>query len=599
MTELTKDLIEKYVVGKNSFKGKKDALNYWHKTTFHFDGYDIDSDKPNPYFKKLIDNNRPGENVEIKAYRRSVYKSITKMPCDKVVNSLRKITKAQDYRIDYKESYLDSKINEEETLQEYCEEYLPIYKSVTNWFLQVGMKQNLVDPNGAIVVLPYSYDVKVNEYVKPIPYFIESENICDFKEGEYILYKSDKVYSFVASGRTYEDYVYVFVNQKEVIEIYRLDFEGKYQLKPVYNFAFGTLPAFRPGATYWKMVDNLPLYKSMIDGMLPFLDIAAREWSDLEAEVVQHMYSTMWYYAAQDCTACKGVGQISRAGKPTVCGACDGSGKMKLSPYNSIKINPAQFGENPIPTPPAGYVQKPTEIVTIQDTRIKGHITNALSSIHMEFLNDVGLNQSGIAKAYDRDELNNWVYGCAYHFIHNIIKPVYYFINEYRYSLVVTDKYKRHEMLPFIGVPTKYELITANMMGEAVKLARDASMDSTIINELEWEYARKAFNNDKTILGKMQVEKAHDPFGTLSEEEKTNLFISGAIKKEDYIVSVYITYFIERALQEYPDFLEMDYKKQNDVLMGYTKEKMATASMEIKKAIVENVTSVNRMNNEE
>jgi hypothetical protein len=124
-------------------------------------------------------------------------------------------------------------------------------------------------------------------------------------------------------------------------------------------------------------------------------------------------------------------------------------------------------------------------------------------------------------------------------------------------------------------------------------------MDSTIINELEWEYARKAFNNDKTILGKMQVEKAHDPFGTLSEEEKTNLFISGAIKKEDYIVSVYITYFIERALQEYNDFLEMDYKKQNDVLMGYTKEKMATASMEIKKAIVNDVTSVNRMNNEE
>jgi hypothetical protein len=565
MTELTTDLIEKYI-----------ACNYYHRTSFHFDGYEPEGLMGgNPWFHKLIDRARPGENEQIKAYRREIYKSITRMPCDKVVNSLRKITKASDYRIDYKGAEVPAIINEEETLEEYCEQYMPIYKSVTNWFTQVGMRFNLIDPNGAYVVLPYSYDVKANEFVKPIPYTILSENICEFKENDFILYRSDKVYSFVSKGRKYEEYVYVFINNKEVLEVYKEDFDGKYKIVPVYQFSFGKLPAFRPGAVHWKIVDNMPLFKSLIDGMLPFLDIAAREWSDLEAEVVQHMYSTMWYYASQDCTQCKGSGKVQRAGKPIVCGHCDGSGKMKLSPYNSIKVNPQQLGENQIPTPPAGYIEKPTQIVEIQDKRINGHITNALAAIHMEFLTQ--LNQSGVAKAYDRDELNNWVYGCAYHFVENIIKPVYELINDFRYEYIVPNAKLRDEMLPEIGVPTKYELITANIMGEQVKQARDAQMDSVIIDELEYEYAKKQFNNDGTVMGKMYVEKAHDPFGTLTEQALTDLYLSGAIPKEDYILSVYIGHFIEKAINEYDNFLEMEYDQQAEILRGYAQEKIVSS----------------------
>jgi hypothetical protein len=572
----TKDFIEYYIAGRNSYTAKKEAVFYQHKTTVQFEGYDVDADKPNPYFKFLIDRSRPGENEEIKAYRRSIYKSVTKSPCDKVVNSLKKIVKAPDFKIDYKESYVPAIVNEEETLEEYCEEYLPIYRSVINWFLQVGLNSNLTDPNGAIVVLPYNYEVKPNEYVKPLPYYISSENICHYKEGEHILYKSDKVYEYYNKGRKYTDNIFIYIDKEEIYEIKKIDFDGQYEVKLVYKLNFNKLPAFRPGGIHWKMIDNLPLYKSLIDGMLPYLDIAAREWSDLEAEVVQHMYSTMWYYASQDCTDCKGLGKISRAGKQVVCGTCDGSGKMKFSPYHSIKVNPQQFGENPIPTPPAGYIQKSTEIVKVQDERIKSHIKNALGAIHMDFL--VNADQSGIAKAYDRDELNNWVYGCAYHFVWNIIKPVYELINDYRYYFIVPDTYTRDEMLPFISVPTKFELITANIIGDQVKQARDAQMDSTIINELEWEYARKAFNNDKIVLGKMYAEKVHDPFSTLDAEAISNLYLTGEIPQIDFVLSTYITSFIERAIVENENFLELGYSEQNAILVKYSTEKIAQKS---------------------
>jgi hypothetical protein len=569
----TKDFIEYYIAGRNSYAAKKDAVFYSHKTTFHFDGYEVDTDKPNPYFKFLIDRSRPGENEEIKAYRRSIFKTVTKSPCDKVVNSLKKIIKAPDFKIDYKESYVPPIVNEEETLEEYCEEYLPLYRSVTNWFLQVGLTNNLTDPNGAIVVLPYDYNVASNEYVKPLPYFITSENIHSYKENEHILYKSDRVYEYYSKGRKYTDNIFIYIDTEEIYEIKKLDFDGQFEVKLVYKLNFNRLPAFRSGGLHWKMVDNLPLYKSLVDGMLPYLDIAAREWSDLEAEVVQHMYSTMWYYSTQDCTECKGLGKTTRAGKQVVCGRCDGSGKMKFSPYHSIKVNPQQFGENPIPTPPAGYIQKSTEIVKVQDERIKSHIKNALGAIHMDFL--VSADQSGIAKAYDRDELNNWVFGCAYHFVWNIIKPIYSIICDYRYSVIVPDKKKREEMLPFISVPTKYELITANIIGDQVKQAREAQMDSTIINELEWEYARKAFNNDKVVLGKMYAEKIHDPFSTLDSAAVGDLYLTGEIPQIDFVLSTYITSFIERALVENTNFLDLDYKAQNAILVKYATEKIA------------------------
>lgn len=568
----SKELIEHYIGNRYQYVAHKQAINYYNKASFHFNGYDVDSDKPNPYFKTLIENQRPGENEQIKAYRKSIYKTVTKAPCDKVTNSLKKITKAPDFKIDYKESLQPAKIKQGETLQDYCESNLPIYRNVTNWFLQCGLTSNLTDPNGAIVVLPYSYDVKENEYVKPLPYFVLSENIHEFKEGEFILYKSDRVYEYTANGRKYTDNIFIYIDRQEVWEIRKMDFKGKFQVDLKYSFIFDKLPAFRPGAIHWKIVDNLPLYKSLVDGMFPYLDIAAREWSDLEAEVVQHMYSTLWYYASQDCTQCNGTGKILRAGKQSVCGNCDGSGKMKLSPYHSIKINPAQFGENQAPTPPAGYIQKDTEIVKVQDERIKQHIKNALGAIHMDFL--VNADQSGIAKAYDRDELNNWVYGCAYHFVWNIIKPVYELICDYRYSYIITSAEERKKMLPYISVPTKYELITANIIGDQVKQARDAQMDSTIINELEWEYARKAFNNDTGVLNKMYIEKVHDPFSTIDTSELNEIILAGKVPTEDYILSLYITNFTERALFEHKDFIQLSYDKQHKILIDYANEKI-------------------------
>ena len=60
-----------------------------------------------------------------------------------------------------------------------------------------------------------------------------------------------------------------------------------------------------------------------------------------------------------------------------------------------------------------GYIQKQTEIAELQDKRINEMRYRALAAINMQFLEQLPVAQSGVSKAYDREETNNTFYGIA------------------------------------------------------------------------------------------------------------------------------------------------------------------------------------------
>jgi len=107
--------------------------------------------------------------------------------------------------------------------------------------------------------------------------------------------------------------------------------------------------AFKSGGLYKEYSDGNPLYTSFINPMISGLDAVAREVSDLDAEVVQHIYSTMWYISGNDCKNCMGTGFImgqapagfgmSSKGQKVVCSKCEGNGRMLKSPYKDIVIS--------------------------------------------------------------------------------------------------------------------------------------------------------------------------------------------------------------------------------------------------------------------
>jgi hypothetical protein len=586
--KVTKEFVEPYLKMGKRHTAYDTTVDIAHHLSFHFDGYvyrDVkrNGEKDNPYFTQLIDTRRPSESDHIKEYRRKIYLPITKQPCFKIVNSLKKIVKSPDWNINWSKSFKPAKIKEEEQLEVYCDTNLPIFNSVENWFYSYGLKEILTDPNGLICVLPTTYEVDNDEYRKPYPYFVNSCHVYDYMEGEYAVFRTNKSYDYKVGDITIKDFVVCVVTKEEIWEIVWVDGKENIAMTLVLDLNFKKMPAFRAGGVYKEIIDNSSIFESFVSPILPGLDAAAREISDLDAEVVQHIFTTMWYYASQGCASCNGTGSVLKAGKQTVCSSCEGNGVMVKSPYKDIVVKPGTLDEQTPKPPFAGHVEKDTAIVDIQDRRIDNHIFKALASINMEFLAQVPLSESGKAKEVDRDELNNFVYGVAYHSVENIIKKVYQYINEIRVmALSLSDKEKR-EMMPQIVIPERFEILSESYLQEQIGSARTAQVDPLIITTLELDFVSKKYENYPEIRDKIRTMKELDPFPTLTPEQKDAGIMSGTILKEDAMISKYMVSFVERAVNEDKEFLTKTYDEKLKVVEGYAQEKIKKGEEDQKK----------------
>ena len=231
-------------------------------------------------------------------------------------------------------------------------------------------------------------------------------------------------------------------------------------------------------------------------------------------------------------------------------------------------------GEAIMPTPPIGYVQKQIEIVKIQDERIDKHIYQALASINMEFLVNTPMAESGVAKEVDRDELNNFVSSIAEDIV-AILDSIYYFINEYRYKILISNQDERIEMLPSIAVPEKFDILSTNYLETELKNAKENKVNPVIVNALEIEYANKKFNNDSSIRDKVALVLQLDPLAGISEDDKMVRFNNQWITKENAIISANIQEFISRAIEEKGQaFFDMDLKDKKTMLLQYARQQI-------------------------
>lgn len=602
--EITPDFIKPYFKGKKKYANYYQAVDSFHHMSFHFDGYTANLDfktagldeqsrnwfeqggntaRYNPYFTRLIDLRRPSESDAIKAYRRNIYLPFTKMQCFKVYNSLRKIVKSPDWQIDYSKSVVPSSIKDGESLEDYCENKFPNFGSVENWVYSFAFRHMLVDANGLICVLPESEEKgDESEFPEPIPYIIPSYNVLNFKEGELAVFLVDH-YIQDSNGIEKLSKKIIVVTEKGAWAATETKNDASFVIEQTHVFSEEIFPVIQLGGIIKNYKHDCKLFDSFLSPMLPGLDAATREVSDADAEVVQHVFSTMWYYSLQNCNNCQGTGRVLQKGKQIVCTSCEGNGVMAKSPYKDMVLKSGSFDQEKMPTPPAGYITKPTEIVKLMQERIDSHVYYGLSAVNMEFLATQPLSQSGTAKEVDRDELNNFVYSIAYHLVENLVIPVYSFINELRYSTIVPNKEARDKMLPRIPVPEKFDLLTESVLEQQLASARAASADPIIVNQLEIELVMKR-TSDPMVRDRIVLTKQLDPFPGYSSEQKAALVFGKIATMEDITISTYIYQFVERALIEFPStekdkgFYAKPYKDQVSILQGYAQEKIKSNS---------------------
>lgn len=212
--------IKQYVKdNKNRHLFYKETVKAYHSLNNHYMGlYDTD----------LIESRRPSESDIIKKYRKQVFESKTHAPFNKVISSLQKIRKSQDYVIKFN-SDIPAIITEDESLENYTTVNYPKYESLDNWFWSVCFAHYLVDSNSVSLVLPINTEKEDNEYYKPFQLLFRSDQLLDYKEGQYYVLLSDEKHRFYSSGR-YEN---------DGMVLYYVDLEGVYRYEQIdrnYNF---------------------------------------------------------------------------------------------------------------------------------------------------------------------------------------------------------------------------------------------------------------------------------------------------------------------------------------------------------------------------
>jgi hypothetical protein len=582
----TGDLYKRFIAGSERHPNYDETVNLAAKLIVHADGLVPD---------KLINGRRPSESEAIKDYRKKIYAAVTKNPINKVITSLGKIRRSADWSIGYDRENIPPVLGDS-TLEDYCERHYPQFTSITNWVFTELLKRYLTDANGIYAVVPLRMPETAAEYISPMAYFFSSKNVIAYEPGEYAVLLSSETSRYTSpQGRyTYANgNVFYIITANEVVKYEQnASGAGGYAVTMSYEHALGYLPADKAGGLFLKRQNNDIIYESRIAVMTVSLDEAAREYSDLQAEVVQHIHSEKWQYATDDCPACKGTGLTRDTdGKPCTCPTCQGTTRtVNTSPFGVTTIAMQnRLSEYQLPAPPLGYVLRDVNIVRIQAERIWNHIYSALAAINMEFLAETPLNQSGTAKEVDRDELNNFVNGVAEDVV-RIMDNIYRWICDLRYSFAVPDPEKRAALLPVINVPERYDLLSASHIMNEITALKTANANPLVISALEIDFVRKKFAADPEAADRLRAVLELDPLPGMSADDKMSYSAAGAIRETDYVTSANIVRFVARAFNEHRDFLKKTFDEKTAILEGYAKkiidENSATAK--VKELIIEN-----------
>lgn len=538
------------------------------------------------YPQELIECRRPNEPEEVKEYRMKIWKPKTKPAFSKIISSLSKIRRSSDWSITHPDAGDSPLIAEEETLERYAEFDYPYFGSVTNWVFAVLLKKYLTDPNAVIMVMPLNREPEETEYIKPYAWIFESCHVIEFIEGESAILEIEEGCLYTRGKHQEKGRSFYTFNQ-EVIERWdQVNVKGDFIIVWSYSHGLAMLPAFKIGAVICSSDGNNFLYESRIEGIIPDLDEALREYSDLQAAKVLHIFPERWEFTQNECTDCKGTGKRHNpnwyVGCPdtipsqVTCTAngCN-NGYIASGPYSKLLLRPsnAMEGSAAIPTPPAGYVEKDVEIVKLMEASVKGHIYDALASINFQFLEQTPLNQSGTAKEVDKEELNNTVHAIAEDLV-RVMDRVYRLIGRYRYRVLYAwDIIEK--MLPSIAVPDHFDLLSSQFMQQEVDTAKKSTLNPVIVNAMEVEYAGKRFINEPEVRDMLSLILQLDPLPNISEDSKMSMLSNKGITLETYIISSNIQEFVQRAIDENIDFASVPLKEQKAKMKTYAAEQIA------------------------
>lgn len=566
--------IENYIKEKTYHPFYKQAIEKAEDMCVHADGL---------FPARLLYERRPNEPLEVMEYRKKIFSAKTKPSFSKIFSTLQKIRRSSDWSIRYEGEF--AKIREGETLEDYCEHYYPGFSSLTNWVFTLMLRKYLIDPNAVVFVNPINRnDVEEADYLKPIAQIFDSKNVIDFVQDDFaVLLNPTGATYYVANNKPVKGKSYYFITTTETLRYDQINGRMQFALADNYQHNLGYLPCFKLKGIVIEQHENSYLYESKISGIIPEFDEAVREYSDLQAAKVLHIYPERWEFTQTECTSCKGSGRVRNPAWTADCNCpetnpCSNphchNGYVVAGPYSKTILHPIQNpsieGIAQIPMPPIGYVDKKIDIVKVMEESVEAHIYNGFAALSFEFLAERPLATSGIKTAMDSDEMNNTVHGIAEDIV-SAMDNIYWLIALYRYSVQYNPD-EIVDMVPTVEVPDKFDILSSTHTLDELAKAKTSKVNPIIESALELSYTSARFNTDPDTRDRLILNQTLDPLPNVTEDEKMSRLTNKGITLEAYVISSNIQEFVQRAMQEDKGFVDLELEKQKDVLAKYANE---------------------------
>lgn len=564
---------------------KQAAEEVAHNLRMHVDGI---------YDDRVMNYARPNEEDMYKEYRKNVFSAPTKDYSHKVINNLSKMRMADDWGIEFKD---------ETTLQQlyldYCTKSFPNDDSIENYFFGVAFKQKAKDPNTIVVCQPRFKPTLSTDYYQPVFYLYCTDQVIYCIDNEfYVLLEEEKSQVLVGNKKVNEGLIIKFIDKNNIVVIQQTgkknDFLFEVVKEKTFEHNLGWATAFKIGGTFLKQNTNERVYESFLSPCLTSWNEACRRESDHQVNNVLNVHPDSWEVADDDCPTCKATGEVesTRGGAKiyVTCPSCKGHKfTSQRSPFNVKYIRPqAKTGTKAgdvvnIPIPPKGIIARDVEAMKFTKQEVVDKIYQGLGAINMEFFFSIPANQSGVAKAMDRQEVNFTYYQVECDVIDNDLKPMYFFVSLWMFGFSQSID-TINEMQPRINKAKKFDFINSLVLVERMTTAKTADLSPEIRYSLELDYIKEEFGEESELYKFKKATIKLNPLPYKTAEEKMIDWQAGVITQDAYILSENIHSFITRAEEKDEEFFEKEYEEQLAILQPFIDE--------VKKAKIKQIVPV-------
>lgn len=548
------------------------------------------------YPEHLLWKQHPGEETWMHDYRRERWQPVTITATGRVYTSLQKIQQADDFKIVFKDqSQKNTGIVEDRSLQKYLTVGLPKFDSLETWIFQPFLKQYLKDANAIVFVGPDiwpwidSQGAEGIDFNNPYPQIFES---CDIvhKEQYGVVIKLKNI-----SDGSQERMRFLSITSTGFVLLIQNGnaTEGDRFDAIVYDHVFQKFPVKTVGSVISDIKDGDVVYDSILAPCLPAWNEALYRNDDLIVNWALHGNPMFWQLKTTPCKTCKGTGKEYRAnGEYTgnVCGTCHGEGVAEGSPFGRISVSiQKENATNPSvsqpPIPPAGYVTRDVESLDKQIEDLERQIVRGYSAIGLDLLSTVPAAQSGIAKQYDRKEINTLFYQVEVHLV-----DFYYWVGEMIYlqryasertiidpetRLPYINDEKAKAALPEIRLATDFDVLTVDVIVDNISKARKDNFSPILTYGFEYDLQVKLYGENSYQAKVLKALTRFDPLPFKTVDEKLVEKDSGGCSELDYILSTYLTSFVYQLIEEQKEWLDKEPKDQRADLKKMAADKKA------------------------